>query len=1029
MKKVKSILYAMLAVSLILGVPAGALARGADQQNAVGSANLKASMKQNTKPLLGKNGKENDLNPNGYPLVHNGNDIDTLIDSVGSYHYLTYKGTASYSRTQMKVDILHSNYGSSKDPYLAVEFYTNHSGTLSYLGSSSFYVGAHTGSTTLSTTLNKSAYQNDPYLYMRVGTFKSFADSYYSSVTHFKVTNPFYEGSTTRPGEANYYELISNESADGNVSENAGSFQINNDEYASSKKLSRSAYQMDYIVPFDTKKHKNKSLRKSTRSFRADYQTGDSKSFYVQNLENGIYSSMNATLLYSGTRANIWVHNNQLTSAQAALLGKEFDQKIYSSDVDNFGAPSDVDQNGKVNILCYDIQDGFNGSGGYVAGYFSPQDLYNYSYSNQSEIFYIDTYPLMGLSGTKDVSQAYTTLAHEFEHMINFNQKVFVQGLTDTDTWMDEGLAMAAEQIYTGAALGDRIDYYNEDTAITNGHSLLYWDYDGDVLANYALSYLFMAYLQKQCGQGNRIYKALIDDHHSDYQAVQNIIHKYIDPNLSFGQFMTNFRAALTLKEDSGHYGFKGDAAFDALHVKLYNGSSLRLKGGGAVVRGLSSKADFSIPADKGSDITYTLLDKGNQGTIPQAPAVKPVGDSDTVVSGTADPNVTITVTAEGNTIGTGSSNSGGNFSVRISKQKAGTKLQVYAENSNGKRSNEATVTVQDKTAPSAPKVSPVSDADTTVSGTAEAGAKITVQSGSAAIGTSTADGKGHFKVAIAKQKAGTKLTVYARDAAGNKSGAASITVIDKTAPAKPKVNTVSDAATTVTGRTESRAAVTIKRGSIKVGTGKADSKGHFKIKIAKQKAGTKLTVYAKDTAGNTSAATSLTVVDKTAPASPSVHTFGDNQTTITGKAEAGAKVTIKSGKKTVLGKATASSKGKFSVRIKSKQKAGTTLAAYATDKAGNTSSGRSFKVADKTAPGTPTAGTVTHKSTKVTGKSEKYATVYIYNGSHYIGKSTASSKGRYTIRIKKQKKGSTLKIYAKDKAGNKSKYRYVKVK
>lgn len=55
---------------------------------------------------------------------------------------------------------------------------------------------------------------------------------------------------------------------------------------------------------------------------------------------------------------------------------------------------------------------------------------------------------------------------------------------------------MAAEQIYTGAPLNDRIDYYNEDADITKGHSLLYWDYEGDTLANYSLSYLFMEYLK-----------------------------------------------------------------------------------------------------------------------------------------------------------------------------------------------------------------------------------------------------------------------------------------------------------------------------------------------------------------------------------------------------------------------------------------------------------------------------------------------------------------------------------------------------
>ncbi|GER75082.1 hypothetical protein BpPP18_31490 [Weizmannia acidilactici] len=1198
MKKIKNMLKLLFVLALIFGLPVGVYANGStstDQQNARNTISLQSKIIQGAKPnYVDKSGSQSYLNPDDYPLINPGGYVGALTDSWYSTHYLTYGSTTSYSDTQMLFTLLHTDTDYYKDPYLEIEFYTNHNGTMDFVGYFEKDISAYTGTVSLGFIINKSFFQNDPYIYVRVGTLSSLSDYYYSDVTYFKVANPFYQGGTPTTG-SNYYELISNESTDGNATESTGSFAIQNDEYASSKNLSRSAYQMDYVVPFDTKKYESRSLKKSTKSIQANYQVGDSKSFYVQNLVTGAYSSMSATLLYSGSHADVWVNNNEITSDEAAQLGKEFDNKIYSSDVDNFGSPSDIDQNGKVNILCYDIQDGFSGSGGYVAGYFSPQDLYNVSYSNRSEIFYIDTYPLMGIGSSKDVSQAYSTLAHEFQHMINFNQKVFVQGLTDTDTWMDEGLSMAAEQIYTGEALQDRIDYYNEDSDITNGHSLLYWDYDGDVLANYSLSYLFMEYLKDQCGRGNSIFKELINDPHSDYQAVQDIIHKYVGENISFGQFMTDFRAALVLKQDTGLYGFKGDSAFDGLNIKTYSGSSLNLKGGGAVVKSLGSKDDFSVPADKGQDITYTLLDAGGgNATAPATPVVNEVGDSDTTVTGTADPNVTVSVAVNGTVIGSSVSGSSGNFSVTIPKQKAGTELHVYAVDSNGNKSGEAvvtvkdktapaapvlnnvsdadtsvtgtaevgakitvkanhavistgyatssgtfaiaiskqragtqlsayaedaagnmspetTVTVIDKTAPSAPRVNPVSDADTTVTGTTEAGAKVTVQSGlavlgtatadstgafkagiakqkagtkltvyaqdaagnksagttvtvsdktapaapkvnsvtdasttvtgtteagakvtvqsgSAILGTDTADSKGSFKVTIAKQKAGTKLTVYAQDVAGNKSAGTTVTVIDKTAPAIPKVNTISDATTYVTGTTEANAAVTIKRGSTTIGTGIADSKGNFKIKIAKQKAGTKLVVYAKDAAGNTSAGASVTVIDKTAPAAPTVYTFGDNQTTVTGKAEAGAKVTIKSGK-TVLGYGYASSKGTFSVKIKSKQKAGTTLTAYATDKAGNTSTGRSFKVVDKTPPATPTAGTVTYKSTTVSGKAEKYATVYVYNGSHYVGKATVSSKGTYTVHMKKQKKGSTLKIYAKDKAGNKSGYRYVKVK
>lgn len=76
-----------------------------------------------------------------------------------------------------------------------------------------------------------------------------------------------------------------------------------------------------------------------------------------------------------------------------------------------------------------------------------------------------------------------------------------------------------------------------------------------------------------------------------------------------------------------------------------------------------------------------------------------------------------------------------------------------------------------------------------------------------------------------------------------------------------------------------------------------------------------------------------------------------------------------------------------------------------------------------------PTAGNVTTKSTHVVGKAEKSVVVYVYRGSKQIGKATVNAKGAYSVRISKQKKGTKLSIFAKDRAGNKSKTRTVTVR
>ncbi|TGA99849.1 hypothetical protein E4665_02565 [Sporolactobacillus shoreae] len=480
--------------------------------------------------------------------------------------------------------------------------------------------------------------------------------------------------------------LISNESTDGNSTVSGIVFDR------------RSGGRTDYVKPFTPPAVTNNLFRKNSllRSVSKSEQMGATRTFYVSNLSTNLYYTEKATLEYVGTHADVWVGDSQLTSADAAKLGQEFDNKIYASDVNNFGDPSDVDRNGKVEILCYDIQDGFNldSGGAYDAGYFDPRDLFPIEDSNQSEIFYIDTNPSMGTGPVKDVSEAYTTLAHEFQHMINFNQKVFVQNGAPMDTWMNEGLSMAAEQIYSGSPELDQIDNYNSDENIADGQSLLYWDYSGDTIANYALSYLFMEYLRIQSGQGNSIYKQLIDDPHSDYLAVQDLIHKYIDPKMSFGTFMNDFRIALYLKRSTGRFGFHNEPGFQALKsLTDTDSSSLSLRGGGAIVKWMNPS---SIPKQPAKGITYTNLDNGQlyDTTPPAVPGVSPVANNNTSVSGTAEKNSVITITTGGQQIGIGNTDGLGRYTVKILAQRAGTWLAVSATDAAGNESGTKSVRV-----------------------------------------------------------------------------------------------------------------------------------------------------------------------------------------------------------------------------------------------------------------------------------------------------------------------------------------------
>ena len=106
-----------------------------------------------------------------------------------------------------------------------------------------------------------------------------------------------------------------------------------------------------------------------------------------------------------------------------------------------------------VNILIYDISgDGsapLSSSG--IVGYFWAKDWYTDPdlvkagypdyHSNNAEIFYIDSY-----FADDEPGIMYSTLCHEFQHMVNFNNKS-VNNNKPADTWYDEMLSMTVEDM------------------------------------------------------------------------------------------------------------------------------------------------------------------------------------------------------------------------------------------------------------------------------------------------------------------------------------------------------------------------------------------------------------------------------------------------------------------------------------------------------------------------------------------------------------------------------------------------------
>src|SRR5699024_1004245 len=126
------------------------------------------------------------------------------------------------------------------------------------------------------------------------------------------------------------------------------------------------------------------------------------------------------------------------------------------------------------------------------------------------------------------------------------------------------------------------------------------------------------------------------------------------------------------------------------------------------------------------SEVTTTVVDT----TAPDAPTVNEVTSEDTTIGGTAEPGSTVTVTVPDGTTATGTADDQGNYTIEIPTNidlKGGENIVVTAADKDGNTSKEATTTVKDTTAPSAPTVKEVTSEDTTIGGTAEPGSTVTV--------------------------------------------------------------------------------------------------------------------------------------------------------------------------------------------------------------------------------------------------------------------------------------------------------------
>ncbi|MGL4009955.1 Ig-like domain-containing protein, partial [Staphylococcus nepalensis] len=396
--------------------------------------------------------------------------------------------------------------------------------------------------------------------------------------------------------------------------------------------------------------------------------------------------------------------------------------------------------------------------------------------------------------------------------------------------------------------------------------------------------------------------------------------------------------------------------------------------------------------------------------TAPYAPKVNNVTSEDKTISGMAEPGSTVTVTFPDNSTATGTADQGGNYSIEIPsdiKLDGGEALQVVATDKNDNISAPTMTTVEDTTAPDAPKINEASSEDTQIAGTSEPNSTVTVTfPGGATVDVET-DEQGNFIVDIPENMdltGGEEIQASAQDKSDNKSTQASTTVVDATAPEAPMVNEVTSEDKTIRGTAEPGSTVTITFPDGKTADGKANAQSEYSIAIPENvelTGGEELLVAAMDSNGNISDSVTTTVTDTTAPEVPTVNEVTSEDKTIRGTAEAGSTVTVTfPDGKTADGKA--NEQGEYSIAIPENVKltGGEELLVAAMDSNGNISDSVTTTVTDTTAPEAPTLDEVTSDDTTVSGTSEPGSTVTVMFPDGTTATGTADDEGNYTIEI-----------------------------
>jgi immune inhibitor A len=236
-------------------------------------------------------------------------------------------------------------------------------------------------------------------------------------------------------------------------------------------------------------------------------EVGAKQKFWITNSNTDEHFQIDATLRYITPHTYFWAEQGaDVNMDDLKSLMDTFENKIYTTDREFFGSEwiPGVDNDPHIYVVYA------SNIGTTVAGYFSSSDSYNplvREFSNGHEMYVLGTSQDLGDNYT------YSTLAHEFVHMIQFASD------RNDVSWINEGFAEVGAFL-NGYDVGGADWLYSQDPDL----QLNDWTDSNspDFAPHYGASFLYLTYFLDRFGEDAS--KALTSNPENDLTSVDNTL-------------------------------------------------------------------------------------------------------------------------------------------------------------------------------------------------------------------------------------------------------------------------------------------------------------------------------------------------------------------------------------------------------------------------------------------------------------------------------------------------------------------------